>query len=59
MEIVKKRAFSWRFSEPLPFQRALIEIERTRRLLPLVVAHWGMDLFGQLFTLAWFSVTWW
>jgi hypothetical protein len=26
---------------------------RLRRLLPLVIMHWSMDLFGALFTLAW------
>ena len=27
--------------------------ELTSRVLPLVVAHWGMDFFGALYTLAW------
>ena len=44
----------WRTLSFLPLAVAMSLVYlRTRRLVPLVVAHWGMDVFGQFFTLAW------
>jgi membrane protease YdiL (CAAX protease family) len=51
--------FDWRYLLwrtlsflPLAFCMAVIYL-RLRRLAPLILAHWAMDLFGALFTLAW------
>jgi membrane protease YdiL (CAAX protease family) len=49
------RYLLWRTLAFLPLSLALSVIYlRTRRLLPLVVAHWGMDIFGGVF----FTMTW-
>lgn len=48
------RYLVWRTLSFLPLCLAMSAIYlRLRRLVPLVITHWCMDLFGALFTLAW------
>jgi len=48
------RYLAWRTLAFLPLTLTMTTVYlRTRRLVPLVLAHWGMDIVGALFTLAW------
>jgi membrane protease YdiL (CAAX protease family) len=48
------RYLAWRTLSLLPLTLSMGFIYlKTRRLMPLVLAHWAMDIFGALFTLAW------
>jgi membrane protease YdiL (CAAX protease family) len=48
------RYLLWRTLSFLPLCLAMATAYlRLRRLVPLVVTHWTMDLFGAIFTLAW------
>jgi membrane protease YdiL (CAAX protease family) len=48
------RYLAWRTLSFLPLCTALAALYTwQRRLPPLIAAHWAMDIFGALFTLAW------
>jgi membrane protease YdiL (CAAX protease family) len=48
------RYLAWRTLSFLPLCVSLAALYvRLRRLPPLIVAHWVMDIFGAVFTLAW------
>jgi membrane protease YdiL (CAAX protease family) len=52
--LLDARYLLWRTLSFLPLCLAMAAVYlRVRRLVPLVITHWAMDLIGALFTLAW------